>query len=333
MHILVADDDSLCCELLRELLRGFGHDCVAVHDGDAAWHHLVAHGADVVISDWQMPGLNGVQLCERVRAHSEIAYPYFILLTGRGDRVDILTSLRAGVDDHLAKPLDFDSFEARLIVAERVRDLHLEILRTRRALETANRRLDDAAHKDSLTGLGNRLRLKEELRGIQGRFVREGSVYHIALLDVDHFKRYNDTHGHQAGDALLTEVGRVITSELRSGDRAYRYGGEEFLIVLPNRTIEQAAKGAERIRCRVAAVTAAGPLPAAVTLSAGLAGATFGDTIESVIGRSDRAMYQAKSLGRDRLVIDATVGAGPDPPGRGDPDTLARQRTASTGAS
>lgn len=311
MHILVADDDSLCCELLRELLGSFGHDCVAVHDGDAAWHHLAAYGADVVISDWQMPGLNGVQLCERVRAHSEIAYPYFILLTGRGDRVDVLTSLRAGVDDHLSKPLDFDSFEARLIVAERVRALHLEVLRTRRALETANLRLDEAAHKDSLTGLGNWLRLSEELRGIQGRFVREGSVYHVALLDVDHFKRYNGTHGHQAGDALLTEVGQVITSELRPGDRAYRYGGEEFLIVLPNRTIEQAAKGAERIRRRVAAVTAAGPLPAAVAMSAGLAGATLGETIESVIGRSARAMYQAKRLGRDRLVVDATVGAGP----------------------
>jgi len=311
VHILVADDDTLCCELLRELLRSFGHDCVTVNDGDSAWRHLESCGADVVISDWQMPGLSGVELCERVRTNPVIAYPYFILLTARGDRVDVLTSLRAGVDDHLAKPVDLDQLEARLIVAERVRALHLEILQARKAMEAANLRLDEAAHRDELTGLGNRLRLNEELAGIHGRFVREGHPYNIALFDIDHFKHYNDTHGHQGGDALLAEVGRVVASQLRRGDRAYRYGGEEFLVVLPNRTIEAAATGAERFRRCVAAATASSHLPAAVTMSAGVAGAAPGEPIEGVIGRADRALYGAKSAGRDTVVVDREPAVSP----------------------
>jgi diguanylate cyclase (GGDEF)-like protein len=304
MHILVADDDELCRELLRQLLRGFGHECVVVNDGTDAWRHLLAHGADVVISDWHMPGLNGVELCEHVRAQPEVTYPYFILLTARGDRGDVLTALRAGADDHLTKPLDFAQLEARLIVAQRVRALHLEILQTRQDMAAANRRLDEAAHRDALTGLGNRLRLAEDLGSIHGRFVREGNVYNIALFDIDHFKDYNDTYGHQAGDALLAETGRVLASELRQGDLAYRYGGEEFLLVLPNETVEAAATAAERIRNRVTAATAVADLAAGATMSGGVAGSVFGETIESVIGRADRALYRAKNGGRDRLLVD-----------------------------
>jgi len=306
MRVLVADDDLLFCELLRELLRSFGHECVAVANGDAAWDHLVADGADVVVSDWQMPGLNGIEFCERIRRHPEIAYPYFILLTARGDRLDILTALQAGVDDHMAKPLDLDQLEARLVVAGRVRALHLEILRTRQALESANARLDEAAHRDTLTGLGNRLRLDEDLAGIHGRFVREGHAYNVVLFDLDHFKDYNDTYGHQSGDALLAQVGRAIASELRQGDLAYRYGGEEFLVLLPNRTIEEAARGADRLRSCVAAATAGSQLPAA-TMSAGVADVAPGQSAESVVGRADRAMYLAKRAGRNRVVIDAAT--------------------------
>jgi diguanylate cyclase (GGDEF)-like protein len=304
VHILIADDDALLRELLRELLLSFGHECTALADGEAAWEHLLAHGADVVVSDWQMPGLTGVELCERVRAHPAIAYPYFILLTARGNRPDVLTALRAGVDDHLAKPADLDELEARLIVAERVRALHLEILETRRALEAANARLDEAAHRDALTGLGNRFRLQEDLPGIHARFVRQGHQYHIALFDIDHFKHYNDTHGHQGGDALLAELGRVIAAELRQGDFAYRYGGEEFLIVMANETVEGAGMGAERLRGCVAAMTAGPHLPGRATLSAGVAEATAGESIEHVIGRADDALYRAKKAGRDQVVID-----------------------------
>ena len=311
MRVLVADDDPLMREIVREFLRTFDHECTTVDDGNAAWQHLVAHGADVVVSDWLMPGLNGLQLCEQVRTHPEVAYPYFILLTARGDHPDVLTAFRAGVDGHLTKPLDPDALEAALVIAERVRGLHLQILEAREALEAANIALYQAAHRDALTGLGNRLLLDEDLPGIHGRFLREGTQYSIALLDIDHFKEYNDTHGHQSGDALLTELGRAMAAQLRKGDRAYRYGGEEFLIVFPNATVDQAALGAERIRrCLADAGT---NRCAQTTLSAGVAGAAANEAIASVIGRADRALYRAKNLGRNQLVIDAFDAGRPRP--------------------
>jgi diguanylate cyclase (GGDEF)-like protein len=310
LKVLVADDDSVLLELLRGLLESVGHECITVNDGEAAWEHLVTEGADIVISDWLMPGLNGVQLCERVRAHPEIEYPYFILLTAKGDHRDVLTAVRAGVDEHLTKPLDLNVLEARLIVAERVRTLHREMNRARRDLETANRQLDEAAHRDALTGLGNRLRLNLDLPGIHSRFEREGYVYNIALFDIDRFKDYNDTHGHQKGDALLAQVGKVFLMQLRQGDLIYRYGGEEFLLVLPNRTIEEAARGADRFRRIVAEQTAGPHLPAPATLSAGVARVLPGESVESVIDRADMALYQAKRGGRNRVVVDPSSAAG-----------------------
>jgi diguanylate cyclase (GGDEF)-like protein/PAS domain S-box-containing protein len=164
--------------------------------------------------------------------------------------------------------------------------------------------LEAAAHRDALTGLGNRLCLREDLLNIHGRFVREGHAYNIALFDIDHFKDYNDTYGHLKGDALLAELGRIISSEVREGDFAYRYGGEEFLIVLPSRTLEEAASGAERIRKRVAEVTRNGELPAAVSLSGGVTGSVVGESSERTVGRADAALYRAKKAGRDQLVVD-----------------------------
>lgn len=310
MKVLVADDDSVLLELLRGLLESVGHECVTVGDGEAAWEHLVSDGADIVISDWLMPGLSGVQLCERVRAHAEMEYPYFILLTALGNHRDVLTAVRAGVDEHLTKPLDLDVLEARLIVAERVRALHQEMNRAKRDLETANRRLDEAAHRDALTGLGNRLRLNMDLPGIHSRFEREGHVYNIALFDIDGFKGYNDTHGHQNGDALLAHVGQAFLNQLRQGDLIYRYGGEEFLLVLPNRTINEAARGADRFRRMMSDATAAPHLPAPATLSAGVAQILPGESVEDVIGRADTALYEAKRTGRNRVVVDPSSAAG-----------------------
>jgi diguanylate cyclase (GGDEF)-like protein len=297
VRILIADDDPVITELLIELVTSFGHDCTAVNDGVSAWERVLSEGADVIISDWMMPGLTGLQLCERVRAHAEIAYPYFIVLTARGEHDDVLTALRAGADDHLAKPLDLDELQARLIVAERVRALHLKMRDTQAALELT-------AHRDALTGLGNRLSLNEDLLSIHGRFVREAHAYSIVLLDIDYFKNYNDSYGHQRGDAALTQVGRIIASEIREGDAAYRYGGEEFLLVLPNRSLEEAAQGAERIRASVAEAAAVSGLLAPVTLSGGVAGVLPGESIENAIGRADNALYLAKNAGRNQLVIE-----------------------------
>lgn len=304
MKILIADDDPVFGAVMVELLSHLNHECTLVEDGHAAWEYLVANGADVVVSDWQMPGITGIDLCKRVRSDPGIVYPYFILVSGRGDRNDITTALKAGVDDHLVKPLNLQDIEDRLIVAARVRALHLGILRTRKELETANVRLEEVAHRDALTGLNNRLRLSGDLPGAHSRFERQGYGYHVAMFDLDHFKDFNDTHGHQAGDSLLAAVGRVMTEEIRSGDTAYRYGGEEFLLLMPSRNLEDARRATERIRLRVNEVSRSLGLGIPVTLSAGLAQARRGESVDAVIKRADDALYRAKREGRNRTVVD-----------------------------
>lgn len=304
MRILIADDDPVFGAVMVELLSHLKHECTLVGDGHAAWEYLAANGADVVVSDWQMPGISGIDLCKRVRSDPGIVYPYFILVSGRGDRNDITTALKAGVDDHLVKPLNLQEMEDRLIVAARVRALHLGILRTRKELETANARLEEVAHKDALTGLNNRLRLSADLPGAHSRFERQGYGYHVAMFDLDHFKDFNDTHGHQAGDTLLAAVGRVMTEEIRSGDTAYRYGGEEFLLLMPSRNLEDARRATERIRLRVNEVSRSLALGNPVTLSAGLAQARRGESVDAVIKRADDALYRAKREGRNRMVVD-----------------------------
>lgn len=315
MKILIADDDPIFGAVLLELLNHLNHECTLVGDGESAWEYLVANGADVVVSDWQMPGMTGIDLCKRVRADAGIVYPYFILVSGRGDRHDTTTALRAGVDDHLVKPVNLEVMEDRLIVAARVRALHLGILRTRRELEAANARLDEIAHRDVLTGLNNRLRLREDLPGAHSRLERHGYGYHLALFDLDHFKDYNDTYGHQEGDALLAAVGRVMTEEIRSGDTAYRYGGEEFLLLMPSRNLDDAYKATERVRLRVSEVSHSISPGVPVTLSAGLAQAQSGESVDMVIKRADDALYRAKKEGRNRTVVDYGPSGEPDAPG------------------
>jgi DNA-binding response OmpR family regulator len=127
MRILVAEDDNLFREILQAVLEGLGHECVSVANGQEAWDYLQAEGAEVVITDWHMPKLTGLELCTRVRAAPEIVYPYFILLTATADHRDVVQALEAGVDDHLPKPPNMDELEARLVVARRVRALHLKL--------------------------------------------------------------------------------------------------------------------------------------------------------------------------------------------------------------
>jgi len=322
MRVLVADDDEICRLVVQAILLKLGHDVLVCDNGQTAWELLQAEGADVIISDWQMSGLNGLELCRRVREHTEIAYPYFILLTAHGRQRDILLAMKAGVDDHLTKPPSEDDLEAKLIAAARVTGLHVELVdrhkklesvnqqlfEGRRALVAANASLNRLARSDALTGLSNRLAMGEDMRAMQSRFERYGQGFGVAMLDIDHFKAYNDDYGHQAGDRLLSGVGAAIAAEIRPGDLAYRYGGEEFLIVYPNQTIATTAIAVHRIRRRVETIAAPDNRPGTTTVSAGIAEARPPDRFEEIVGRADRALYQAKHDGRNRVCLESSQG-------------------------
>jgi two-component system chemotaxis response regulator CheY len=314
MRILVADDDPVTRLVLTRLVEGFGHECVPVADGESAWKLLEGSPFDVVLSDWLMPGLDGLELCRRIRRLP--GYVYVVLVTSLSDGQDRLTGVRAGADDYLFKPVAPDELEAGLIVAHRVTALHKELARHRRELERTSEQEARAARTDPLTQLGNRLRLEEDLAAMRNKMARYGDRYSAVLCDLDHFKAYNDAMGHPAGDEALRRVAGAIRNHCRAGDHAYRYGGEEFLLILPEQTATTARIAADRLRVAVEKLGIPHPgldPPGIVTLSAGVADLAFEHlTPESIVEVADAALYRAKERGRNRVEV-AAPGTVPEP--------------------
>lgn len=310
MRILIAEDDRVSRTLLLRSLERLGHDCVATEDGAAAWDAYQAGDFDVVISDWLMPGMDGLELCRRVRITTDSHYTYFIILTALDSRENFVIGMEAGADDYLTKPLDRDQLKAKLIAAHRLMTLHRRLAAQNNELEALNKQLYEEGRVDSLTRVGNRLRMTEELEAAHDRVRRYGHRYCIALCDVDFFKKYNDTCGHQAGDEALRAVGRMLKEQSRTGDSVYRYGGEEFLVLLPEQSIENAELAMERMRHALEALEIAHPgktPPGVVTMSVGIASLLpdDGKSVEELLKEADDALYHAKQSGRNRVVSHA----------------------------
>jgi len=321
MRLLLADDDPVARTVLQARVARLGHDCTTAEDGLDAWERYREWSPDVVISDWSMPGLIGPELCRRIREHATSDYTYLILLTALEGDEHLLEAMHAGVDDFMTKPSGPRELEARLVAAARVNELHRRLTDREDKLTEANRRLGELARLDELTGVGNRLRMREELAATDARSERYGTPYSLVIFDVDHFKRYNDVVGHQAGDDALREVAQAIAALCRSADAIYRYGGEELLVFLPEQPPRNAEIAAERMRGAVERLALHHPARSAggvVTVSAGLASRTEGrpEPLETVLARADTALYEAKRLGRNRVVsAEAPQPSATDPPG------------------
>jgi two-component system, cell cycle response regulator len=305
LRILIAEDDAVSRTILRRAVEKLGHECLAAADGEEAWGLYKENpDLDVIISDWMMPGVDGLELCRRVRGDGREGYTYFIFLTALGDREHLLQGLEAGADDYLSKPLDRDELGMRLTSALRVTELHRRLAVQNGELEQLNRMLFEQSRQDPLTSLGNRLRLTEDLQVLQSRTERYGHTYAVVLCDVDFFKAYNDRYGHLAGDDVLRRVAATISSGLRTGDTAYRYGGEEFLVVLPEQGAEAAAAITERLRQAVEDLGiphADGGPGGVLTISAGVAVSTGSGDADGLLKAADKALYAAKSEGRNRV--------------------------------
>jgi two-component system, cell cycle response regulator len=304
VRILVADDDRTSLLIVQSALRTLGHEIHVASDGLQAWDAFHRLDPDVVISDWKMPGLTGLQLCQKIRGHGP-GYTYFILVTGQGAHDQVLEGMAAGADDYLVKPLDPEDLEVRLIAAARVTALHEQLAGQRGELEAFNANLTEMAHRDSLTGLRNRRALQDDLEMLEARVVRYGHRYCMALLDVDHFKSYNDTYGHPAGDRVLQRVAAELLKQARAGDIVYRYGGEEFLCVFPEQSLATGTIAVERMRAGLEALAI--PHTATprglLTISAGMAVLDPDHTrfAGDVLEEADQALYRAKELGRNRV--------------------------------
>ncbi len=305
LEILVVDDDPSARHILATALRAQGHACREAKSGTEALRELERTGADVVLCDWEMPGMSGLELCRRMRARSSVPYTYFILMTGHDDHDRLVGAMEAGADDYHKKPLDLGDLEARLILASRVVALHRRLQEQASRLRRDSHRLYVASHTDALTGVGSRLALEEELAAVRSQHERYGRRASLAVCDVDFFKRYNDRYGHVAGDEALREIAGAIKEHLRASDRVFRYGGEEFVVLLPEQSLDEAAMAMDRVRRNVEQLSVPADTEAGVlTLSAGIAELMPGDRHASDwIVRADAALYRAKSSGRNRIEL------------------------------
>ncbi|MCK6681419.1 MAG: diguanylate cyclase [Thermoanaerobaculia bacterium] len=296
MRILIADNDLDSRRLLERALTALGHEVVAVGNGFAAVLALMSpDGPRLAILDWTLPGESGLEVCRLVRRRPA-PYVYLLLLTARDRREDVVTGLDAGADDFLTKPLDAVELRARLRPGERVLDLQEGLIRTQEAFR-------ELAMHDSLTGLWNRRMILDQLRKELHQAEREGKPLAVALADLDDFKKVNDGLGHAAGDAVLAEAAKRMRSVMRDCDFIGRYGGEEFLLVLPGCDGDAGLLVAERVR-RILSdqpVLANGEL-VPMTVSVGLSFSRAGGMKpEPLIRAADEALYQAKAAGRNRV--------------------------------
>ncbi|MEY2420692.1 MAG: hypothetical protein QOI95_759 [Acidimicrobiaceae bacterium] len=303
MKILIADDGATSRLIAHMALRSLGHECHAAVNGTEAWNAFQSLRPDVVMSDWMMPGMTGLELCHRIRCDASGNYTYFIMVTARGALDEILEGMSAGADDYLVKPLDPDDLRVRLIAADRVTSLHRELEQQRSELAMANDELIAIARRDPLTGVGNRRALEEDLDQLDARVTRYGHRYCMALIDVDYFKSYNDTYGHPEGDRILQSVVAQLTLQARGGDALYRYGGDEFLCVFPEQSLASGRLAVERMRLGLEQLQIPhvdSPL-GVLTISAGVAVLDPGRTgsVSGVLKEADEALYQAKELGRN----------------------------------
>jgi diguanylate cyclase (GGDEF)-like protein len=295
VKILIAEDDALSRRVLELALTRLGHEPTSVTNGtDAEELLLQPDGPRLAILDWMMPGSDGLAVCRAVRRRAG-PYVYVILLTARDRHEDMLAALDADVDEFLTKPLDSGELRARLRSGARLLGLQESLLETQEALRY------QATH-DDLTGLWNRGMVRKQLDAEIGRAKRGGRPVAVVLADVDHFKQVNDTHGHAAGDVVLREAATRMRSAIRAYDSIGRYGGEEFLIVLPDCDTGAAVVIAERARASVGRPVRVNELDLPMSISLGVASLPKGsDDRDALIRAADEALYRAKAGGRNRV--------------------------------
>jgi diguanylate cyclase (GGDEF)-like protein len=301
MRVLLAEDDPTTRLLTQRLLKKAGYEVDTVTNGALALERLRARFYPMVLTDWEMPEMDGIALCRAIRSTALEGYVYTILLTARDSKENIVAGLEAGADDYLTKPVNEPELVARLNTGRR-------ILALEQSLRAANHRNELLSQTDALTGAYNRRYLMRRLPQEAERARRYHHPLSLVLCDVDHFKRVNDTHGHQVGDQVLQGIARVLRERVREIDWVARYGGEEFVIVLPETPLAGALVVAEKIRAGLAGTKLAiGNLVLQVTVSFGVAGFDVlepGDVavVDRLIAQADVCLYKAKSSGRNRVV-------------------------------
>jgi diguanylate cyclase (GGDEF)-like protein len=317
LEILVVDDDGMQLRILERYLTRLGARVTSARDGREALQLALARAPQIVVADWIMPGMDGIELCRTLRRIKLGRDMYFVVLTGREEEDRFVEAFDAGVDDYVVKPFNPKILLARMKAGKRIVELEHEreldkakLLKQTKEVSLLNRRFKGLAMTDLLTDLRNRRYAMERLTQEWQAGTRSARPLSLVAIDIDHFKQVNDTLGHDAGDLVLKETARILRGTVRVGDDAIRFGGEEFLVLCYGTTEEQASVCAERVRAAVEGNEVRGPgFVRRVTVSLGVAQRTPAmESVDDLLKAADEAAYAAKHGGRNRVVLRGDLG-------------------------
>lgn len=316
--VLVVDDEPVSRDMVKLNLDEMGYRTLTAANGLAALALIHEHRPRIIISDWLMPQMDGLQVCKEVRAMQKNDLFYFIMLTVQSDKKRIMEAFDAGIDDFLSKPFHTGELLARVRVGAKIVRMYEELnmhaqslIQFNAELSKLNEKLRLAATVDDMTKLFNRRQAMVSLREQWAISKRYGTPLTCAMIDVDHFKCVNDTYGHLKGDEILQKIGLTLPANVRAADSVYRMGGEEFMILFPNQQAHDALHCLQRCLAAVESTISVGDNPSRpITISAGIAErALVMRNVDDLLRAADSALYVAKREGRNR-VSTATDGAG-----------------------
>ena len=299
MKVLIAEDNKISSRILEKNIKNWGYEVCIARNGKDAWNSFQENNIRIAILDWMMPRIDGLELCRKIRQRKGHNYTYVIILTSKNQQKDIIKGLSAGADDYMIKPFNNLELKARLDNGKRIIHLEDKLLKSQKKL------LEIATH-DSLTGLWNRATILNLLREELDRSKREGHPTGVIMIDIDHFKKVNDSFGHVTGDKVLTELSSCLKKLARSFDNVGRYGGDEFLIVFPRCGLEEIKKIAERFLFSVRNKKFKAPKKnLGLTVSIGGASTDCFSiaSTEKLVRACDESLYKAKKKGRNCIAL------------------------------
>jgi two-component system, cell cycle response regulator len=311
-RILVVDDHPDNLEIIDARLSSRGYTIETATNGQEALERVKQEPPHLILLDVMMPVMDGFEVSRRIKRDPALPFIPIILVTARGETEDKVEGLDAGADDYLTKPINFPELEARVRSMLRIKKLQDELDGKNRQLEEVNRQLRLLSITDGLTGLFNHRHVHELLREEFERSKRSGEPLAVTMMDLDRFKQLNDTHGHPTGDVVLSETARLLRETAREVDMIGRYGGEEFIAILPEANEEAVTQFAERVRAAVEEYEYRNDDKRIhMTLSAGVASATASELErpDDLIKIADRALYEAKESGRNRVIRASALAA------------------------
>ena len=295
--IAIVDDDAAIRRLVRLFLKRAGYETLECTTGEEARAALISQPWDLAILDRRLPDLDGVVLAQELKAKNDFRTRYIIMLTGEDEQADKIEGLELGADDYITKPFQYPELLARIRAGKRIVDLQKELLET-------NKRLELLSITDGLTKLHNHRHFQDELARAFEESQRYQRPLSLAMIDIDFFKKFNDTHGHAVGDDVLKRAAELFRSSVRSTDLVARYGGEEFAVMMPETMLDDACAFAEKIRHLIETTplnTQAGPLNVTVSLGVASVPQSRIESAKELIVAADKALYRAKKNGRNQV--------------------------------